>query len=63
MRWLRKPYLRIGRLVLWPWSGEWTPWPGRNESSECICCAWNYYVGPFGIEWFHKNYPSEPEEG
>ena len=41
--------IQIGRLHIWLWAGSWSPLKGLRL--ECECCAWNFYIGPFGVEW------------
>lgn len=46
-----KPWhLRIGRLYLWPWAGEWEWMPVHIDCPGCK----NTYWGPFGVEWEKK---------
>lgn len=40
--------IRLGRLRLGFWPQQ--EWGRFTRVRDCPCCAWNLYVGPFGVE-------------
>ena len=39
--------VQFGRLHLYLWAGSWN-W--SEQRIACDCCAWNFYIGPLGVE-------------